>query len=112
MWLGIAFVALLCIGNLRGIRESAAIFTAPAYVYLVAIFGLLGWGFWLYLSGELPPYQPPANWQQAHGAETLGILLILRAFASGSVALTGTEAVSNGVPGFKPTRGPGMPSGS
>src|SRR5947209_7573845 len=47
--IGVGFVALLCIGNLRGIRESGAIFTAPTYVYLVAIFGLLGYGFFRYL---------------------------------------------------------------
>ena len=99
---GIACVAILCLGNLRGIRESGAIFTAPCYVYLVAIFGLLGYGFFLYTSGGLPPYEAPAAWSEAHGTESLGLLLILRAFASGSVALTGTEAVSNGVPAFKP----------
>src|SRR5438132_1114991 len=98
--IGVGFVVLLCIGNLRGIRESGAIFTAPTYVYLLAIFGLLGYGFFRYATGTLPPYEAPAEWRQAAGTETLGLLLILRAFASGSVALTGTEAVSNGVPAF------------
>jgi amino acid transporter len=100
--LGVGFVLLIGLGNLRGIRESGAIFTAPAYVYLVAIFGLLGYGFVRYALGDLPEYTAPAAWQEAHGTEALGILLILRAFSSGSVALTGTEAVSNGVPAFKP----------
>jgi amino acid transporter len=99
---GIGFVILLCLGNLRGIRESGMIFTAPTYVYLVSIFGLLGYGFFLFLTGSLPPYEAPAEWHEVTGMETLGLLLILRAFASGSVALTGTEAVSNGVPAFKP----------
>ena len=93
---------LIGLGNLRGIRESGAIFTAPTYVYLVAIFGLLGYGLVRYALGDLPAYTAPAAWQEAHGTEALGLLLILRAFASGSVALTGTEAVSNGVPAFKP----------
>ena len=100
--LGIGFVLLIGLGNLRGIRESGAIFTAPAYVYLVAIFGLLGYGFVRYALGDLPEYIAPAAWEEAHGTEALGLLLILRAFSSGSVALTGTEAVSNGVPAFKP----------
>src|SRR5207237_4438728 len=78
--LGVGFVVLLCLGNLRGIRESGAIFTAPTYVYLVAIFGLLGYGFFRYLTGTLPPYEPPAEWRQAAGTQTLGLLLILRAF--------------------------------
>jgi amino acid transporter len=100
--LGVGFVLLIGLGNLRGIRESGAIFTAPTYVYLVAIFGLLGYGFIRYALGDLPEYTAPAAWQEAHGTEALGLLLILRAFSSGSVALTGTEAVSNGVPAFKP----------
>jgi len=99
---GVGFVVLLCVGNLRGIRESGMIFTAPTYVYLVSIFGLLGYGFYLFVTGTLPPYQAPPEWHEISGTEALGLLLILRAFASGSVALTGTEAVSNGVPAFKP----------
>jgi len=100
--LGVGCVALLCLGNLRGIRESGSIFAAPTYVYLVAVFGVFGYGFFLFLTGGLPPYHAPPEWHDAHGAELLGPLLLLRAFASGSVALTGTEAVANGVPAFKP----------
>lgn len=106
IWIGVGFVLLLCVGNLRGIRESAAIFSIPTYVYLMAVFGLLGYGLFRFATGTLPQYQAPPEWAQAwgqlHGAEALGILLVLRAFASGSVALTGTEAVSNGIPAFKP----------
>jgi amino acid transporter len=100
--LGILFIALIALGNLRGIRESGAIFAAPAYLYLITILGLIGYGFARYAFGSLPEYTPPADWRETHGTQTLGVLLVLRAFASGSVALTGTEAVSNGVPSFKP----------
>lgn len=99
--IGVSFVVLLCVGNLRGIRESGAIFTAPTYVYLAAIFGLLGFGLFRFATGTLPVYEAPAAWREAQGTEALGLFLILRAFSSGSVALTGTEAVSNGVPAFK-----------
>ncbi|MFN8525742.1 MAG: APC family permease [Chloroflexota bacterium] len=99
---GVGCVAVLCVGNLRGIRESGALFTAPTYVYLLSIFGLLAVGFWQYATGGLPAYVAPDDWRRSEGVETLGILLVLRAFASGSVALTGTEAVSNGVPAFRP----------
>ena len=99
--LGVAFVVLICVGNLRGLRESATIFAIPTYAYLVAIFGLLGYGMFLLATNTLPAYAPPADWRPAV-AEPLGLLLILRAFASGSVALTGVEAVSNGVPAFAP----------
>jgi amino acid transporter len=100
--LGVFLVLLIAMINLRGIRESGAVFSIPTYVYLVSIFGLLGLGFFRFLTGTMPDYHAPAAWLAAQQAEPLGILLILRAFSSGSVALTGTEAVSNGVPAFKP----------
>lgn len=100
--LGVVFVAVLCLGNLRGVRESGGIFAAPTYIYLIAIFGLLGYGLFRFATGSLPAFSAPDGLGQAQGIEALGLLLILRAFASGSVALTGVEAVSNGVPAFKP----------
>ncbi len=101
--IGVALVVLLTIGNLRGIRDSAAIFAAPTYVYLIAIFGLIGFGLVRVVTGTLPEYHAPDAWRQtAEAGEALGVLLLFRAFASGAVALTGTEAVSNGVPAFKP----------
>jgi len=99
--IGVACVIVLCIGNLRGIRESATLFALPTYVYLVAIFGVLGYGLALWMTGNLPTYVAPPEWVPATG-EALGLALLLRAFAAGSVALTGTEAVSNGVPAFAP----------
>ena len=98
---GVGFIALLWIGNLRGLRESANLFAIPTYIYLVAIFGLLGYGIFLTATGSLPTYHAPAGWADAAPLEGIGILLILRAFAAGSVALTGTEAVSNGVQAFR-----------
>ena len=100
--IGVVFVILLAVGNLRGIRESATIFAAPTYVYLIAIFGLLAYGLFRWATGSLPTYTAPDQWRTAALVEPLGLLLVLRAFASGSVALTGVEAVSNGIPAFKP----------
>ena len=99
--ISVALVAVLALVNLRGIRESGLIFSLPTYVYLVAIFGLIGIGLARFVTGTMPVYSAPPEWSE-QTVETLGWLLILRAFASGSVALTGTEAVSNGVPAFKP----------
>jgi amino acid transporter len=99
---GVSFIALLCLGNLRGIRESATIFAVPVYVYLAAMFGLLGYGIYLAAAGHLPSYVAPPDWIPSGTGEALGLVLLLRAFAAGSVALTGTEAVSNGVPAFAP----------
>jgi amino acid transporter len=89
--------------NLRGIRESGRAFAVPTYIYVASIIALLAYGVFNFAMGTLPDYQAPAEWLRPEGGafEGLGLLLILRAFASGSVALTGTEAVSNGVPAFK-----------
>ncbi|TAK36605.1 MAG: APC family permease [Chloroflexota bacterium] len=100
--ISVAVIAVMTILNLRGIRESGNIFAAPTYVYVAAILGLLGIGLFRAATGTLPSYATPPTWLADHGAEPLALLLVLRAFASGSVALTGTEAVSNGVPAFKP----------
>ncbi|MBI2885927.1 MAG: APC family permease [Chloroflexi bacterium] len=99
---GVAFIAVLCLGNLRGIRESGTIFAGPTYIYLFAIFGLLGYGLWQLATGNLPHYLPSPERGHQTAGEPLTILLALRAFSSGSVALTGVEAVSNGVPAFNP----------
>jgi amino acid transporter len=99
---GVGFIVVLWVGNLRGIRESGTFFAIPTYIYLVAIAGLLGIGIWMTATGGLPDYQAPAGWLEAEGGQALGILLLLRAFTSGAVALTGTEAVSNGVTAFRP----------
>jgi amino acid transporter len=99
---GVGFIVLLWVGNLRGIRESANLFAIPIFAYLIGIYALLVWGLWLFFGDGLPVYVPPPAWPAEDTTQALGILLILRAFASGSVALTGTEAVSNGVPAFKP----------
>jgi amino acid transporter len=100
--IGLTLVIVLAMVNLRGIRESGLVFSAPTYVYLVAIFGLLAVGLFDFATGSMPHYEAPASWLTTGVAEPLGLLLILRAFASGSVALTGTEAVADGVQAFKP----------
>jgi amino acid transporter len=100
--LALVLVALLTVGNLRGIREAGNIFAAPTYVYVVAIFGLIALGLWRAVTGDLPTAPPPIQAFPPEGTQALTLLLLLRAFASGSVALTGTEAVANGVQAFKP----------
>ena len=102
VWVGVAFIAMLWIGNLRGLQESANIFAVPTYIYLVSILGLLAYGGWLVVTSGLPAYSAPPDVRGAAPLEGLGLLLVLRAFAAGSVALTGTEAVSNGVQAFRP----------
>jgi amino acid transporter len=101
--LSVGIVLLLMVGNLRGVRESGTIFMAPTYLYIVAILAMVGIGVFRQATGTMPEYSPPVEWLTAHGGgDALGIFLLLRAFSSGAAALTGVEAISDGVPAFKP----------
>lgn len=98
--LALAFVLVLMIGNLRGIRESGRIFAIPTYFFVVSLLTLIGVGAWRALSGTIEPVAV-ADPLQSTG-EPLTVLLLLTAFSNGCTAMTGVEAVSNGVPAFKP----------
>jgi amino acid transporter len=101
-------IVLITVGNLRGIRESGSIFAAPTYLFIVAMFVMLGVVIVKILTGGCaggacahaagPTFPPPVT----AAVPMLSLVLILRAFASGSTALTGVEAISDGVPAFKP----------
>ncbi len=100
--IGVAAIALITLGNLRGLRESGNIFAIPTYLFVGSALLMIGIGvFRIVVLGEsaAPPSPLPGA---PDPLEPLGLLLIIRAFASGSVALTGTEAIANGVPAFKP----------
>src|SRR5262249_15153513 len=85
--------------NLRGIRESSQLFSAPTYLFIVSCSGMLIYGVVQWAFGwELPAPAPETGGRMIH---TVTLFLILRAFASGCAALTGVEAVSDGVPAFK-----------
>jgi amino acid transporter len=104
--LAVGFVAVM---NLRGVRESGAAFAVPSYSFVVIMYVLLGVGFYKWMTGSLVPVHSSTDLLAARSAEhggssTLAALtpfLLLRAFASGCTALTGVEAVSNGVTAFK-----------
>jgi amino acid transporter len=98
--IGVVFIALLTLGNLRGIRESGTVFAIPAYIFIVSFGSMLLVGLIRVLLDTGLQATPPPN-ALATGTESVGLILILRAFSSGSAALTGIEAVSNGVPNFK-----------
>ena len=84
--------------NLRGIRESATIFAFPTYFFILSIFVMIGAGAWRAANGMLPqPAQPIFHQELA----VVPLILILRAFASGCSALTGVEAISNGIQVFR-----------
>jgi amino acid transporter len=98
--LTLAFVLVLMFGNLRGIRESGRIFAAPTYFFVGTILWLIAVGAWRVVAGTVVPVQPVAP-VEAVGAP-LTLFLLLTAFSNGCTAMTGVEAVSNGVPAFKP----------
>jgi amino acid transporter len=96
--LALVFMGLLAVGNLRGIRESGRIFSVPTYFFIAGILMLLGVGAWRALTGSLIPVPDHAAALPVH---ELGLFAVLTAFANGCTAMTGVEAVSNGVPSFR-----------
>lgn len=95
--LAVILVFVLMIGNLRGIRESSKFFGIPAYAFIIGILVLIIGGAIKLMGGYHPPEPEIIN----PPLQTISILLMLKAFASGCTALTGVEAVSNAVPNFK-----------
>jgi amino acid transporter len=94
---GVAVVALLLAGNLRGVRQAGTLFAAPTYAFVAAIALLIAVGLVQAAGrGFHPVPHPPLA-----ASEGLGLLLVLRAFASGATAMTGVEAISNAVPAFR-----------
>lgn len=96
--LALAVIGFIALMNLRGVRESGAFFAGPTYVFVISMFALIGVGLWRTLTGGItptPPHEIPA------AVQGLTLFLILRAFASGCAALTGIEAVANGITAFK-----------
>jgi hypothetical protein len=105
--IAVAAVGVIAWANLRGVRESGMLFIFPVYAYLACMLVVIGYGLFRYAVGPMPVYIPPPDEgaglaHAAEGAQALGLLLVLRAFASGSVGLTGTEAIADGVAAFKP----------
>lgn len=98
--LAVGAIGLTTLANLRGIRESGTLFAIPTYGFIVCFATLIGVGLFRVLLD--PSLQAEAP-ESAHelGTASLGVFLLLRAFASGCTALTGIEAISNGVPAFK-----------
>jgi amino acid transporter len=95
-------IVVIAVGNLRGVRESGRLFAAPTYFFVVSILGMVGYGLIAAAFGWLPEarYEP-----HPPGLEGIGLFLLLRAYSAGCTALTGVEAVSNGVQALKPPEG-------
>jgi len=98
------FIAFIAVANLRGVRESGSLFAAPTYAFLISFLFMIGYGlFSYYMYGGATPVPGPDEIKTAEGyaVQPLTLFLILGAFSNGCAALTGIEAISNGVPAFK-----------
>lgn len=98
--MAVAFIWVIAWGNLRGVRESGRVFAVPTYFFIAMMFVLLGIGIVRSLLGDLRPVPIPDDVAETAGA--ISLFLVLHAFASGGAAVTGVEAISNGVPAFRP----------
>ncbi|WP_066057861.1 APC family permease [Robertmurraya korlensis] len=96
--IAIVFVIFLTILNLRGVTESASILAYPVYLFVLALFILIGVGLFNVVTGQVPPELHTPIGTPVAG---ISLFLLLKAFASGSSALTGVEAISNAIPNFK-----------
>jgi amino acid transporter len=102
--LSLALILLLTIVNLRGVRESGIAFALPTYAFVVVMYVMLATGIAKCATGSCPQAHVPDPITFGT-AGSVGVLVIVRAFASGAAALTGVESISNGVGAFKPPQG-------
>lgn len=96
--IAVFFVLFITLLNLRGVTESASILAYPVYLFVLALFILIGMGIYKILTGEVSPELHTPIGTPVAG---ISLFILLRAFASGSSALTGVEAISNAIPNFK-----------
>ncbi|MCZ0981595.1 APC family permease [Streptomyces diastatochromogenes] len=101
----IAVIVLLTLMNLRGVKESGSLFAIPTYVFVAGVFIMIAWGAWRGLVLDDTMRAPTAGFEIKAEHQGLAgfalVFLLLRAFSSGCAALTGVEAISNGVPAFR-----------
>ncbi len=99
--MAIAFLLIITVVNLRGLRESGALFAAPTYAFILSIFGIIIVGAFQVFTGSNFYTEPPSGYSISQLAPTLTLFIVLQAFSAGCTAMTGVEAISNGVPIFK-----------
>jgi amino acid transporter len=104
VWLAVGLVLFIMLINLRGVKESGAIFAVPTYVFIGMMFLTVGTGLVRHLTGSLGQVVNPPPLEMAHAVQVITPFLILHAFSSGTAALTGVEAISNGITAFREPR--------
>lgn len=104
VWIGVAAVLLIMLINLRGVKESGTFFALPTYFFIVMMFITVGVGIFRNFTGTLGVVVDPPPLQIAETITAITPFLLLHAFANGTTALTGVEAISNGITAFKEPR--------
>lgn len=104
VWIAVGAVLLIMLINLRGVKESGSFFAIPTYFFIVMMIITVGFGLFRYLTGSLNPVTDPPQVDILHNVAVLTPFVILHAFANGTTALTGVEAISNGITAFKEPR--------
>lgn len=102
--MSVLLIGLVTIINLRGVKESGAVFAVPNYIFLALMYATVGAGLLRYAMGTLGVVQGPPPLELLHGTQPVTLFLILRAFAGGTTAMTGVECISNGITAFKEPR--------
>jgi amino acid transporter len=102
--ISVGLVSLIMLVNLRGVKESGSVFAIPTYFFIVTMFLTVGIGIFRYLTGTLGTVINPPELETTGSLVAITPFLILHAFSSGTAALTGVEAISNGITAFKEPR--------
>ncbi len=93
------FIAILMLANLRGVKESGAVFAGPTFAFVILVGIMVAVGLFRFATGD--PFTIPPSEEAMFGVQSLTLFLVLKAFASGCTAMTGVEAIANGVTAFK-----------
>jgi amino acid transporter len=101
--LGLGLIALISVANLRGVKESGRVFAVPTYIYIFSLSALVLYGLYrTFIADDIAPIKVGSDFVGDNiTGGTLGLFVLLKGFSSGAVALTGVEAISNGVPAFR-----------
>lgn len=104
VWIAVAAVFLIMLVNLRGVKESGTTFAIPTYFFVVVMAITVGMGLFRFFSGSLGVVIDPPHFEPHHAISVITPFILLHAFANGTTALTGVEAISNGITAFKEPR--------
>lgn len=104
VWIAVAAVLLIMLINLRGVKESGTAFAIPTYFFVVIMVLTVGYGMYRFFAGSLGAVIDPPHFEAHNIISVITPFILLHAFANGTTALTGVEAISNGITAFKEPR--------